>query len=127
VMLQRGDGTLGPMSELASYDAPAQVELADVNGDGRRDVVVGHSGWYAVGVYLQQADGSLGAEARYPANYGNRNPGSMVVGDVTGDGRPDILVAEAVLRQKVVDVQALGTGAKQPTRALRRIAMPAAY
>jgi hypothetical protein len=124
VMLQGIDGKLGPMSEFESYDAASQVELADVNGDGRRDVVVGHSGWYAVGVYLQQADGSLGAEARYPANYGVRNPGAMAVGDVTGDGRPDILVAEALLQQKVVDAQSLGTtvpGARALTRTLLRL------
>jgi hypothetical protein len=130
VMLQGPDGSLGAMASMPSYDAPAQVEIADVNGDGRRDVVVGHSGWYAVGVYLQQPDGTLGAEARYLANYGNSNPGSMAVGDVTGDGRPDVLVAEALLRQKVVDAQALGAarpgaGAQAVTRILRQ-AVPAA-
>ena len=108
VMLQQADGTLGAMTVLPSYDVPSQVEIADVNGDGRRDVVVGHSGWNAVGVYMQQADGTLAAEARYIANYGSNNPGSMAVGDVTGDGRPDIVFAEALLRQKVVPVDALG-------------------
>jgi hypothetical protein len=130
VMLQRLDGSLGPMNAMPSYDVPSQVEVADVNGDGRRDVVVGHSGWFAVGVYLQQADGKLRAEARYRANYGNNNPGSMAVGDVTGDGRPDVLVAEALLRQKVVDMQALGVGrpgsAVQAITRIVRQAVPAA-
>jgi hypothetical protein len=106
VMLQQPDGSLGAMTSMTSADSPSQVEIADVDGDGRLDIVVGHSGWYTMGVYLQQADGTLAAESRYPANYGNDNPGSMALGDVTGDGRVDVLVAEALLRQREVRVQA---------------------
>lgn len=106
VMLQQADGSLASAVAMASRDSPKQLEVADINGDGRRDVVVGHSGWIAVGIYLQQADGTLLAETLYPGPYGNDNPGAMAVGDVTGDGRPDVVVTEVLLVQRVVDAMA---------------------
>lgn len=106
VMLQQADGSLRALSTLPSYEIPSQLEIADVNGDGRRDVVVAHNGWMAIGVHLQQADGTLGAEIRYPGPYGNFNPGAMALGDVNGDGRVDVVATESLLLQRVVDTMA---------------------
>ncbi|MDP2005178.1 MAG: Ig-like domain-containing protein [Rubrivivax sp.] len=106
VLRQQADGSLGAPAALDSYEIPSQVEITDLNADGRRDVVVAHNGWMAITVHLQQPDGTLGAEIRYPGPYGNFNPGAMAVGDVNGDGRPDVVVAEALLLQRAVDPMA---------------------
>ncbi len=106
VIRQQADGSLGALAALDSYEIPSQVEIADLNADGRRDVVVAHNGWMAISVHLQQADGTLGAEIRYPGPYGNFNPGAMAVGDVSGDGRVDVVVTEALMVQRVVDTMA---------------------
>lgn len=106
VMRQQADGSLGALVALDSYEIPTQVEIADINADGRRDVVVAHNGWMAITVHLQQPGGTLGAEIRYPGPYGNFNPGAMAVGDVTGDGRVDVVVAEALMVQRPVDTMA---------------------
>lgn len=73
-------GNIGSGTSYASYDCPLAVGVADVNGDGRKDIVVTHDGWSTVGVYMQQSDGSLRAEDRYRAFVDNFNPHSFFKG-----------------------------------------------
>lgn len=67
VLRQAADGSLAPLQALDSYDIPSAIGIADMDGDGRRDVIVAHDGWLAVSFYAQAADGSLGAAQRFPA------------------------------------------------------------
>jgi hypothetical protein len=73
---------------------PGAPVLADLNGDGILDLIVPNSGGNNVLVYPGLTDGGFG-----PAlNNGNgfavgTNPVSVTVADVTGDGRPDLIVA----------------------------------
>jgi hypothetical protein len=90
------DGVLvGPVS-YDSLDLPGPVCVVDVNMDGHLDVVVQHPGWFAVGVYLQKSDGTLAPEVTLSSTYGQAN---LAVGDVNGDGKPDIVTAD---QQKLV-------------------------
>jgi hypothetical protein len=93
VYYQRSDGTLAPPVTLTSLDYPGAIEIADLNQDGRLDAVVAHDGWSTVGVYSQAADGSLQAEQRFAGTDGSANPHGLAVGDLNGDGRPDIAQA----------------------------------
>jgi hypothetical protein len=93
VFPQRADGTLGPITSLASSDYPGAIEIADLNSDGRLDVVVAHDGWGNVGVYLQGSNGSLQAEQRYTGTDGSANLQGLALGDLNGDGRVDIAQA----------------------------------
>ena len=62
VLTQTGSSTLvGPVS-YPSYDIPEPVDVADLDLDGRADVVTLHGGWSKAGAYLQQLDGTLGNE-----------------------------------------------------------------
>jgi hypothetical protein len=88
-------GALGAPVVLPSFDLPRAVRAEDLNGDGRRDVAVLHSGWYRAGVYLQRADGSLAPEALYPIPYGDYGAQGLAVGELTGDGRPDLAIADS--------------------------------
>jgi hypothetical protein len=105
---QQADGSLGPLQAFDSKDSPTQLALADINGDGRLDVLVGHWGWGSLGAYLQAADGTLLAETLYPGPYGNTNAASIAVGDTNGDGRPDVLLAGQLLLQQPVAAFAQG-------------------
>lgn len=93
IFYQNTSATLDtPVSKL-SYDSPSAVKIADVNGDGRKDIIIGHSGWLAVGVYLQNPDGTLMGEQRYPFVYSTNNPHRIAVGDINSDGQNDIVDA----------------------------------
>jgi hypothetical protein len=94
VLLGNGDGTFAaavsypvavaqPIYATSVFQA---VELADLNGDGRLDLVVLNSG---LSVLLNNGDGTFGAAAGYPAGG---DPGQVAIGDLTGDGRLDLAV-----------------------------------
>ena len=80
----------GTKDTLLDRTSPLALRVADVNGDGRPDVVATESKQPSVVVYLQRADGSFARDAvRVP-----RSPsGPLAVGDLNGDGRADVAVS----------------------------------
>jgi len=95
VFAQTAAGTLAAPVSHASYDIPEPVEVADVDLDGRADVVTLHGGWNAAGVYRQQPGGTLGAEQLTAIPYASHyNPHGLAVGDVDGNGSPDVVLAD---------------------------------
>jgi FG-GAP-like repeat len=80
--------------------APESVAVADVNGDGKPDIVVANfcgsntscSGYAAgtVGVLLGNGDGTFRTAVSYGS--GGYVASSVAIADVNGDGKPDIVV-----------------------------------
>lgn len=92
-----GSSLLAPVS-YAAYDVPEALEVADVNEDGKKDVIVAHGGWDNVSVYLQEDGGGLGQYSLYalPNNSGSHyKPQGLEIADTNGDLLPDILVANS--------------------------------
>ncbi len=97
VMIFQGDGEGGfdaPIY-LASRDVPQTLRVADIDGDGRDDIIVAHGGWMALGVYLQQENGSLAPERLFPLPYASHYYAhSFEVVDLDMDGCADIALVD---------------------------------
>ena len=75
---------------LSKTDASSRGVLwADVNGDGRADLLVAEPETGQLSVYLQQADGTLAAPKIFPSLAG---VSQIAVSDWNGDGHPAIFL-----------------------------------
>ncbi len=82
-----------PLAYDSGGTAAAPVVVADVNGDGKSDVIVGNccTDPSTISVLLGNGDGTLQAPVAYSA--GGNGVEAIAVGDVNGDGHPDLVVA----------------------------------
>lgn len=99
VFYQGAAGLFGPATALASFDNPSAVRLGDLNGDGRLDMVVAHTGFSRLGVYLQLANGLLSAEQLFSLDPFVSSGGGFLLADINRDGRVDILFGRELIRQ----------------------------
>jgi hypothetical protein len=72
--------------------APGAVEMADLNADGRADMLVANRGGNELLVYLGRGDGTFDAARSF---YAGTNPAGITIHDVNRDGRLDVVVANA--------------------------------
>jgi len=95
VFAQTVNGGLAAPVSYPSYDIPEPVDVADIDRDGRADVVTVHGGWNAAGVYRGGAGGVLGAEELSTLPYASSyEPHGLALGDVNGDGALDAAIAD---------------------------------
>ncbi len=69
---------------------PFSIAVADLNGDGKIDLVVANYQDGDVSVLLANGDGTFQTAVNYPAGT---NPQSVAIGDFNGDGKVDLAVA----------------------------------
>ena len=102
--LQNADGTWqGPIDIMPELKGGAQaIALGDLDGDGNLDVIIGgqlsagpNYEWDPYGLFVRWGDGKGGFSDRLETNLpsvGLEVIWGIKVVDVTGDGRPDIVV-----------------------------------
>ena len=116
VLLGNGDGTFQP---AVSYDPggcePQQIAVADVNRDGKPDLIV--TNYFAnvagncdtgvqgvVAIFISKGDGTFEPPVTY--NSGGNGATSVAVADVNRDGNLDLVVTSAC-----TDNQGISSGA----------------
>ncbi len=73
--------------------APLAVTIADLDGDGRKDIVTANINSNDVSVLLNGGGGNFSQAPGSPYQAGAK-PVDLDVGDLNGDGRPDLGVAD---------------------------------
>ena len=79
------------LSDVSSYTSQAtwRVLSADLNGDGLLDLVATEAPNPGIEVFFGHADGGLSV----PAQYLEADGRAIAVGDLNGDGRPDVVTS----------------------------------
>ncbi len=102
VLMGNGDGTFQPARSYSSGGIqPFAIAVADVNGDGKLDVLVGNScvlgncHYSVVSLLLGNGDGTF--QAARSLDPGGIDPEAIVVKDINGDGKPDLLIANSCI------------------------------
>jgi hypothetical protein len=91
VLLGNGNGTFQAAQNFRVGSYPTSVAVADVNGDGRLDVVTANFHSNSLSVLVGNGNGTF-LTAR-TVRLGS-SPAAVAVADVNGDGRLDLVVAD---------------------------------
>jgi hypothetical protein len=99
ILLGNGDGTFQAAASYVAGNSPDSIASADMNGDGKPDVVVGNWGISngesndgAVTTLLGNGDGTFQSAQTFLS--GGNEATSVAVTDVNGDGRPDVVLGD---------------------------------
>lgn len=77
---------------------PTAVAIGDLNGDRKLDLAVVNTSGPSVSVLTNRGDGSFRAARNFATGRQLDLPFGLAIGDLTGDGKPDLAVANSVTK-----------------------------
>jgi uncharacterized protein (TIGR03437 family) len=91
VLIGRGDGTFQPPATYATSFGPSSITIADLNGDSRVDLFVGHCcGDTSTGFLAGNGDGTFRPEVDIESGESGAH---AVITDINRDGKPDLFIS----------------------------------
>jgi predicted NUDIX family NTP pyrophosphohydrolase len=124
VRLNIGDGSFQAKRDYATGRGAHSVAIGDLNGDGKLDLATANGAndvAKTVSVLLNRGDGSFRAKRDYGAGS---VPHSVAIGDLNGDGKPDLATATQ-LANTVSVLTNRGDGSFEAKLAYRIVGGPA--
>jgi hypothetical protein len=100
------DGTFASVGLIATGGPTSQIAVADFNGDGRNDFVVGNTGQAPLRVFLADGPAHFAAGVLTPPVG---SVGGIATGDFDGDGRMDLAVLDQAANHVLI-LAGTGTG-----------------
>jgi hypothetical protein len=92
ILLGNGNGSFGPKTDYATGAQPMSVAVADVNSDGKADLMTANSAADTASVLLGNGNGSFGPKTDYATGA---QPMSVAVADVNSDSKADLVTANS--------------------------------
>jgi hypothetical protein len=94
IFFNDGKGAFAGRSDYAAGPEPVSVAVGDLNGDGKPDLAISHFGSVfqsnTVSVLVNDGRPGFGSKRDYPVAEGF---GRIAIGDVSGDGKPDLVTS----------------------------------
>jgi len=90
------EGSLAPRVDFITGSIPNNIAIGDIDGDGKPDLAVSNSGSNSVSIFRNTStpgsltSGSFDSRIDFTSGVG---PEGIVIGDIDGDGKPDLAVA----------------------------------
>jgi len=91
--LGNGNGTFQSPEVLVADDGTRAVEIADIDNDGRLDIVVTNKTRDNISTFLGDGDGTFGAEIRTVVGTTGAAPSDLAIADFNGDGNLDVVTS----------------------------------
>jgi hypothetical protein len=91
-----GSTLYADQGEMPAYELPDALRVADLNNDGKNEIIAVHGGWSRVTTYSQDSSGNyVNGYQLFPVAYASSyNEDGLAVGDINSDGKKDIVIAD---------------------------------